>query len=252
MPAISRWVAAAAKNMSKLIDKEEADGGYQRWKPPQVADLSTAGADVSASSLLTAEQLENIQAQAYKEAWDEGFNKGRQEGLAAGQAEITRRVALLDRLVQALNQPFEEMDAAVEQALVDLAVTLAQALVRRELRSDPGQVVAVVREALAALPVASRHVRVCLHPDDVAVVTEALVARDAGSDARRDWHLQEDPTLMRGDCRILSENSQIDATMEKRLAAVVAQLSGGEREQDAAAVDISADGDAVATDATSP
>jgi len=151
-----------------------------------------------------------------------------------------------------LRRCIEEMDAAVEQALVDLAVTLAQALVRRELRSDSGQVVAVVREALAALPVASRHVRVCLHPDDVVLVTEALVARDAGSDAGRDWHLQEDPTLMRGDCRILSENSQIDATMEKRLATVVAQLSGGEREQDAVAVDTSVDGDAAATDAASP
>lgn len=252
MPAISRWAVVVAKSMSKLIDKEAADGGYQRWEPPLVADLSTAAADVKPSSLLTAEQLENIQAQAYKEAWDEGFNKGRQEGLAAGQAETTRRAALLDRLAQALGRPFEEMDAAVEQALVDLAVTLAQALVRRELRSDPGQVVAVVREALAALPVASRHVRVCLHPDDVVLVTEALVARDAGSDAGRDWHLQEDPTLMRGDCRILSENSQIDATMEKRLATVVAQLSGGEREQDAVAVDTSVDGDAAATDAASP
>ncbi|HEB93185.1 MAG TPA: flagellar assembly protein FliH [Gammaproteobacteria bacterium] len=233
---------------SKLIDKAKADEGYQRWELPQVAELpATDIEEVSPSSLLTAEQLENIQAQAYKEAWDEGFIKGREKGLAAGRAEIVQRAALLDGLAQALGQPFEALDAAVEQALVDLAVTLAQALVRRELRSDPGQVVAVVREALAALPVASRHVRVCLHPDDVAVVGEALVARDAGGDARRDWHLQEDPTLMRGDCRILSENSQIDATMEKRLAAVVAQLSGGEREQDVA-VDTSADG--ATTDAT--
>ncbi len=235
---------------SKLIDKAKADEGYQRWELPQVAELPAADIEaVSPSSLLTAEQLENIQAQAYKEAWDEGFIKGREKGLAAGQAEIVQRAALLDGLAQALSQPFEALDAAVEQALVDLAVTLAQALVRRELRSDPGQVVAVVREALAALPVASRHVHVCLHPDDVAVVSEALVARDAGSDAGRDWHLREDPTLMRGDCRILSENSQIDATMEKRLATVVAQLSGGEREQDAAA-DTSADD--ASTDAAAP
>ncbi len=238
---------------SKLIDKAKADEGYQRWELPQVAELPAADIEeLSPSSLLTAEQLENIQTQAYKEAWDDGFIKGREEGLAAGQAEIVRRAALLDGLAQALGRPFEAMDAAVEQALVDLSVTLAQALVRRELRSDPGQVVAVVREALAALPVASRHVRVCLHPDDVAVVTEALVARDAGSDTHRDWQLQEDPALIRGDCRILSENSQIDATMEKRLAAVVAQLSGGEREQDVAVVDTSANGDTVATDAASP
>lgn len=230
--------------MSKLIDKDAVGEGYQRWQPPQVSDPLAGGGDAGAgkrskATPLTAEQLEAIQQQAWQEAWEEGFRKGRNEGLAAGQAEIAERAALLDKLAHALDKPFEALDEAVEQALVDLAVTLAQALVRRELRSDPGQVVAVVREALASLPVASRQVRVCLHPDDVAIVSDALTAHAGGGEASRDWQLQEDPALMRGDCRILSENSQIDATMEKRLAAVVAQLSGGEREQD----DAGADGD---------
>ena len=223
--------------MSKLIDKEAVGEGYQRWEPPQVSGHQPAGEEALAHKAvpLTAEQLEAIQKQAWQEAWEEGYRKGHDEGLAAGQAEIAQRAARLDQLWHALDRPFEQMDEAVEEALVELAVTLAQALVRRELRTDPGQVVAVVREALAALPIASRHVRVCLHPDDVAIVRDALMAHAGGDDASRDWQLQEDPTLMRGDCRILSENSQIDATMEKRLAAVVAQLSGGERGEDAPA-----------------
>lgn len=242
MLATSRWVAVAAKSMSKLIDKDAADEGYQRWQPPQmVAQIPPGGVAVEGSQagLLTAEQLEAVQKQAYKEAWDAGFSKGRDAGLAAGQQELMQRAALLDKLVRALDQPFEDMDAAVEQALVDLAMTLAQALVRRELRADPGQVVAVVQEALAALPVASRQVRVCLHPDDVSVVSTALAGRDTAGASERGWQLQADPTLSRGDCLVLSENSQIDASMEKRLAAVVAQLSGGEREQDAGTEDSS-------------
>lgn len=222
--------------MSRLIDKEAADEGYQRWQPPQMENKPSLGTVVSGdvkASRLTAEQLEKIQAQAYKEAWDEGFKKGQQDGLNAGRAELLERAAVLDQLMKALDQPFEELDAAVEQALVDLAMTLAQALVRRELRTDPGQVVAVVREALAALPVASRHVRVCLHPSDVAVVSDALAGQGPSGEGDRGWRLQEDPSLKRGDCIVRSENSQIDASMEKRLAAVVAQLSGGEREQDA-------------------
>ncbi len=224
--------------MSKLIDKKSADEGYQRWQPPQMVERIPPGGvavEGSQAGLLTAEQLEKVQAQAYKEAWDAGFSKGREAGLAAGQQDIAQRAALLDSLVNALDQPFEEMDASVEEALVDLAMTLAQALVRRELRADPGQVVAVVQEALAALPVASRHVRVCLHPDDVSMVSAALIGRDSEGVSERGWQLQEDPTLKRGDCVVLSENSQINASMEKRLAAVVAQLSGGEREQDAGA-----------------
>lgn len=221
--------------MSKSIDKDAANAGYERWQPPQMVDrIPEEGEELDAgqAGLLTAEQLEAVQKEAYQEAWDEGFAKGHAEGMAAGQQEVAQRVVLLEKLMRALGQPFEELDASVEESLVDLAMTLAQALVRRELRADPGQVVAVVQEALAALPVASRHVRVCLHPEDVAVVAAALAGREAAGNAESGWQLQEDPALKRGDCVILSENSQIDASMEKRLAAVVAQLSGGEREQD--------------------
>jgi flagellar assembly protein FliH len=219
--------------MSKIIDKE-ASGEYQRWQLPLVEDVSAAVANAKkdkASGLLTAEQIERIQAQAYKEAYDEGFQQGRQAGLSAGQAEMQRKAALLETLLASLQEPFQELDAEVEQELLQLAFAVARQLVRRELKSDPGQVVAVVQEALAALPVATRNVRVHLHPEDVSMVSETL----SGSDGERHWKLVEDPTLNRGDCRVLSENSQVDATLERRLAAVVTQLMGGEREQDAGA-----------------
>lgn len=182
--------------------------------------------------LPTAEEIEAIQRAAFEEARELGLRQGHAEGLASGQAEIARRAATLERLISALARPFDELDAQVEHELVQLAITLAQALVRRELRLDPGQVVAVVQEALAALPMASRKVRVCLHPEDLPLVAEALPGHNA-DDADADWRLQEDLSLRRGDCRIQSEHSLIDASMEKRLAAVVAQLAGGEREDDA-------------------
>jgi len=38
--------------------------------------------------------------------------------------------------------------------------------------------------------------------------------------------------LVRGGCKIITDNSQIDATLEKRLAMIAAKLMGGEREYD--------------------
>jgi flagellar assembly protein FliH len=37
---------------------------------------------------------------------------------------------------------------------------------------------------------------------------------------------------MRGDCRVVTENSRVDATIENRLAAIMANTLGGEREED--------------------
>jgi flagellar assembly protein FliH len=216
--------------MSKIIEKDDTSA-YERWELPLVEDVSGAVANAKldkVSGLLTAEKIERIQAQAYKEAYDNGFAKGHAEGLAAGQGEMQKQVALLSQLLNGLSQPFRDLDESVEQELVQLAMAIARHLVRRELKSNPGEVIGLVKEALSALPVASQSVRVLLHPDDVSTVRDAL----SGNDIEQSWSIVEDPTLNPGDCRVLSENSEVDGTLERRMAAIVAQLLGGERSAD--------------------
>ncbi|VAX02274.1 hypothetical protein MNBD_GAMMA19-2165, partial [hydrothermal vent metagenome] len=187
-----------------------------------VEDVSGAVAnakDDKAPGLMTAEQIERIQNQAYKEAYEAGFTKGREEGIAAGKDEITRNAQLLDDLLQSLSQPFEKLDEDITQQLVSLSVAIARQLVRRELKIDAAQIVGVVQEAIAVLPVGSRNVKVCLHPDDVRVMHDTRVEMEI----ERSWELVGDPGLSRGDCRILTETSRIDATLEKRLAAIASR-----------------------------
>ncbi len=219
---------------SKVISGDELTStAYQRWELPSMQSPHGARArveEVAEATLqpLTAEQIEQIQQEAHRE----GFELGRKEGREAGQQEIRKAVANLGRVIDAFTNPLSEVDARVEQELVALSIAIARQIIRRELRSDPGQVVAVVREALAALPSASRRVQISLHPDDAVLVREALLS---GSE-EANWRIVDDPLLTRGGCRIAAEHSQIDATVEQRLAAIVSQLLGGERDSDAQAV----------------
>lgn len=216
--------------MVKLISKKSTEG-YQRWDLPMVEDISGAVANAKgdrAPGLMTAEQIERIQNQAYKEAYEAGFTKGRNEGMASGKAEIIRNGQLLDELLESLARPFEILDDDVMQQIVSLSASITRQLVRRELKMDASQIVGVVQEALAVLPVGSRDVKVCLHPDDLQVMRETF----SRSEAERSWVLVADPGLSRGDCRVLTDTSLIDATLEKRLAAITSQLLGGERETD--------------------
>jgi flagellar assembly protein FliH len=221
--------------MTKVIIKDSADA-YRRWDIPVVEDVSAAVANAKqdkAPGLMTAEQIERIQAQAFKEAYDAGMQEGRQAGMAAAQEEIEKKSGMLAAMLQSLAQPLQQLDDCVEQELVSLSLAIARQLVRRELKADPAQVMGVVHEALVVLPVGSRDVKVCLHPEDVALVREIV----ASSEADRTWSLIEDPSLLRGDCRIVTATSQVDATLERRLAAIVSQLFGGERQQDAVPVE---------------
>ncbi len=175
--------------------------------------------------------------EGYKEGYDKGFQQGYREGREKGEAEgracanqaLAAEVSYLRQLMTALTAPLEQVDEQVEQELVTLAMTVAKHLVRRELKTDPGQIVAVVREALALLPVAKRCVTLVLHPKDAELVRAALHL----DQAKVPWQIVEEPLISRGGCRVETEVSRIDATVETRLAAVIAAAWGGERSGDA-------------------
>ena len=127
-----------------------------------------------------------------------------------------------------LSAPLDDFSKDVEGALVRLSFAVARQLIRREIKTDPGQVIGAVREVRAILPQSARNVRLHLHPDDVQLVREAM----PDDDADRAWRIKQDPLISRGGCRVESDTSHIDATIEARRAAILAQLLGGERAAD--------------------
>ncbi|MGM0594822.1 MAG: flagellar assembly protein FliH [Pseudomonadota bacterium] len=210
--------------MSKLIDGSQSD--FQRWELPHMGEKRPRKEEVEEEvKPLTAEQIEAIQNQAYKE----GFAQGRSEGLEAGQKEIDAQAKRLGQIMQSLAKPLEAVDEQVEQELVALSMAVARQLIRREIEQDPEQVIAVVREAMGELPSAARNVRIHLHPDDAALVREAFSTEQADT---APWQVVEDVTQTRGGCRIESDTSRIDATVEKRLNAIIVELMGGSRVAD--------------------
>ncbi len=185
-----------------------------RWDVPVIDTESGDG-------YLTAGRLEELQRQAY----DEAFQKGHAEGLAAGEAEVKARAERYNTLLKGLAHPFDELDEQIEKQLVELAMAVARQLFRREVRIDPSHVIGVVREAIQLLPAASRNVRLHLHPEDAALVRESLVSADEDPA----WSIVEDPLISRGGCTVTTDNSRIDATNEARLQAAIAAISGNER-----------------------
>lgn len=186
-----------------------------RWDVPEIGCHDEAGQ-------LTAGRLQDIQKEAYNEAW----HKGMADGLRAGEAEIKARARRFDDLLCALAKPFDELDETVERQLVDLAMTVARQLFRREIKLEPSHVIGVVRESIHLLPVASRNVQVHLHPEDATLVRDSL----SPGDGELAWTIVEDPLITRGGCNVTTENSQIDATAETRLQKVISQIVGDERD----------------------
>ncbi len=207
--------------MSNRIILSEDSADCSRWQIPEVD--GTAGKVRKVIKQPTDKEIEVRRQKGY----DEGFAKGKQEGIAVGQANLAKQAQNLVKISGQLSKPLAELDDDVVDELVTLAMTIAKHMVRREIKTNPGEIVAVVREAAALLPSTSRTIKIFLHPEDMALLKESLSISEQGV-----WALVDDPALTRGGCRLVTESAQLDASIETRLAAVVAELMGGERKGD--------------------
>ena len=149
------------KSMSSLIT--ESVTAVESW------DLPVIGGKIKHKPP-SAKDLEQIRQQAYKE----GFSKGQSEGLKSGKKEIAQQAGYLEKIVHEMESPLEGFDEQLSHEVAELSIAIARQIIRRELRQEPGQVVAIAKEALAQLPGGANKITVTLHPEDAALLREFL------------------------------------------------------------------------------
>ena len=201
-----------------------AGATIERWRMPEVAGPIVGRSLEDRNAAAAEESVRRALKDAETRGYEAGMARARAE-TGAQLAALVERVKRLDGALHLLSRPLEELDADIEAELAQLALTIGKQLARRELRIEPAQVIAILRESLALLPAAAREVRVHLHPEDAATVREHLTAPGT----ERAWTIVEDPALSRGGCVIHSQSSRIDARLEARIAAVAASALGDER-----------------------
>lgn len=208
---------------SRLIRGGDGTAQVVAWRAPEVPNPGGPG-----SFRRSAES--DVQALEQR-AWDKGFEQGRAAGLEAGTRELAARIEAVEKILDALARPLEDLDHRVEAELLALVQSVARQLVRREMHQDPGHLIGVIRESLAALPLASGDVLVRLHPADAEAIRERLADPAGDRATNRGWRLETDPLMERGGCLITSPRSTIDARLDARLSRVIARLLEDERDE---------------------
>jgi len=217
---------SSLKESPNLIRSEQLEE-CQVWSLPDVGDgraVHTAGyMEESEEDVgpLTAEELEKIRQEGYKDGHAEGLKKGEQEGLQKGskkaQAEIQKKVAEVAKALKQLAKPLASQENDIEDAIADLVVEVSRAVVRRELLLDSEQVLYAVREAIDALPIGCKNMKIFCHSKDQETIQKA--ADESGEV----WLIVTDDTMAAGGCRIETENSIVDFTSEQMFHQVIAK-----------------------------
>lgn len=173
--------------------------------------------------------------QAHAEA-DQVRRRAEQAGREAAQQAIERLLkervgeqieTLRPALAGVVSQLTEERGAWLDhwqRAAVELAVKIAERLVRRELERQPEIADAWVREALE-LAAGASEINVRLNPEDHARIgasTDAIAATLGELGAAR---LTADPTVSPGGCVVETSHGTVDMRLDSQLQRLLEDLS---------------------------
>lgn len=186
----------------------------RQWETPRLGDAARSPQD-------DARDIEQLR----KEAQAKGYAEGHDKGLQQAQAETNRRLQTLDMLLNAMAKPYEDIDTQTVETLAKLAGKIARCLVKRELRTEPETVIALVRDTVSILNSSAEKLNVFLNPDDAQLIQ--TITRTSSEKSR--WKIIDDPLIPRGDCRVTSRDATVDGSLMARINTVITQFQGDER-----------------------
>lgn len=172
--------------------------------------------------------LEGAHEAGHKEGYEAGFKEGLEAGKAQAIAAFTDQLKSTEKVWESMLEEFaqqrEHFLTQSRHAVIELAVAIAQRVVHRTVELDPTVVEDQLRDMLS-LVAAPATLIVRVHPDDEALVRDALPAIKSALPSGLHIRLVSDSTVSRGSClaRTLS-GASIDASLETQLDRVVADV----------------------------
>lgn len=196
----------------------------QPWSGPAL-DSPVRTASPVGGQFRSAEGPKTSQVTEFEQGHEEGLAKGYEEGLEMAAAQVAQNLQVLTKLTAYVREPLAALDDQVDDELVRFVLAITRQVVRREVSVDPQQIVAVVREARAALVDVRGSLRIALHPEEAVLVREMFTSDESLAGIA----IEEDPSISRGGCTLNSDTSFVDAQVESRIAQIAVDLLGDER-----------------------
>ncbi len=153
-------------------------------------------------------------AKVISKVFAEGRRRGYTEGSLAGQQEGRKQFVEAAQPLEAITGKVNDFLAHIERKqredLLQLVEKVTRRVIRCELALQPTQLLALVEEALAAFPAMPETLRVMLSTEEFNRL------RDAVPEKVSEWGLTPTPDLPPGECRVITDKSELDIGCEHR------------------------------------
>lgn len=148
--------------------------------------------------------------------------QGFEAGLEKAQAEIEK---LADQMTGFLTAR-EQALATVSDDLAQMAIAIAQSILKTEVACDEDLVLSLVRATIQRAGRGQKSVLIKVHPTDLSRVKEAMKI-ESGLSASVEVLVLEDPTVDEGSCMVETQAGLVDARFSTQLEVLYKMLTTG-------------------------
>ncbi|MGK0440687.1 MAG: flagellar assembly protein FliH [Pseudohongiellaceae bacterium] len=216
--AFTRWEMPEV-NEGQIIQAEKTRRDVARGNAPEIDKSLVVYGKLTVGEIenISKRIQEDVQKKAFKIGVKKGHDKGYQAGLEQGQQDIQQQLQSLQTLISYLTDALQSQDAKTEQGLVNIAVGVAESVLRRELSIESSHVNSVIQEAIASIGAESQTLDIYLNPQDFKLLQEQ-------GEINPNWSLHQDAEITAGGCRLSNQLSLAEYTTEAQFEQTISQL----------------------------
>ncbi len=227
------WAAERQKMMDdakaeadEIIKKAQESAFSEVKRQTDQAQILKNDAEAEAREIVkkAQEEAESLRAKALSEhddmnknAYKEGFDKGREEGFKTGKDEVTRLTERTHKILEAVMARREEILSETEQQIVELVVLMTRKVVKLISDNQKSVVMANVLQALKKVK-GRGDVTLRVNLSDVKLTTEHVQDFIKQVENVKGITVVEDSTVDKGGCVVETDFGAIDARISSQLA----------------------------------
>ncbi|MFZ6658636.1 flagellar assembly protein FliH [Undibacterium sp. TJN19] len=209
---------------------------FQRWemtsfgdnRPAHVEEVKQVTANTAAINRAEAEKIRESARQegfaaGYKEAYERGLKDGQETGYNETVERVQSEIQALQQLAKGFSEQIGAASSQMGSELMELAIDLAQAMLKAKLDADPEIILPIVEDAISQLSAIQQPAQIFLNPEDAVIIKNQLgeTLIEGG------WRVIADPHMERGGCRLETLHNMVDASYATRWQKLMAGIQHG-------------------------
>ncbi len=157
-------------------------------------------------------------ARLEREAYEKGFEQGRNDGMELEKKQLDEQRRQLEDLFSGIRGLKSHLFREAEHEVITLSTLIAKRILREEIRTDPSVIQRTIRAALDYVADRTR-ITIAVNPEDMEEIREILPSLASITEGGQ-FQIIEDDTLDRGGCTLGTGFGRINASIKEQSASI--------------------------------